>query len=138
MRLERSSAVQKSLLCRRVMTSLWSVNGGSVTVASSRRFLASFPRADCPQDHAKKVGVPWVEVGSSITILPERFATKVLLTTQAAINAMSTLETKWDEKWPVIARSVARGKSCTEQQRVIRRGIGDKFFLKHQSYTNLV
>ena len=99
---------------------------------------ARAPRVKCPEHGVKTVQVPWAEKHGRFTLLFERFAIDVLLSTQTVTGAMKILRTSWDETWHFIERGVQRGKARKEAKSLPRIGIDEKAFAKGQSYITLL
>lgn len=99
---------------------------------------AKTPRVNCPEHGVKQAGIPWAEKGSRFTLLFERFAIDVLLSTQTVTGAMEILGTRWDQTWNIITRAVRRGKSRKKAKPMPRIGIDEKAFSKGHSYITLL
>jgi len=99
---------------------------------------ARVPRVKCPEHGVKNVEVPWANKHSRFTLLFERFAIDVLLSTQTVQGAMSILRTKWDQTWGIIVRAVERGKNRKQNKALPRIGIDEKAFKKGHSYITMI
>lgn len=99
---------------------------------------AAVPRVDCPEHGVKQVNVPWAEARSRFTLLFERFAIDVLLSTQNIKGAQVILRTGWEQTWNILSRAVDRGRLRHEDLPIARLGIDEKSFAKGQSYLTLL
>lgn len=100
--------------------------------------VARVPRVKCPEHGVKTAPVPWAGKHSRFTLMFERFAIDVLLSTQTVTGAMKILRTGWDQTWGVIWRAVERGRHRKVARPLPRVGIDEKAFKKGQSYLTLL
>jgi transposase len=99
---------------------------------------AAVPRVECPEHGVKQVKVPWAEPRSRFTLLFERLAIDVLLSTQNVKSAQAILRTGWEQTWNIVLRAVRRGQLRKEQLPIRHLGIDEKSFTKGQSYLTLL
>jgi transposase len=99
---------------------------------------ARIPRVECPTHGVKQVALPWAKKASRFTLMFERFAIQVLLTTKNVKGTISILRTKWDQTWSIVERAVARRQVRKQDVALPQVGIDDKAFLKGQKYITLV
>lgn len=85
--------------------------------------VARVPRVKCPEHGLKTVAVPWADKSSRFTILFERFAIDVLLTTQTVSGAKQLLRTTGDEAWHFLERTVRRARGRKQAGPLRRIGI---------------
>ena len=99
---------------------------------------AAVPRVECPEHGVKQVKVPWAEAKSRFTLLFERFAIDVLLSTQNVKGAQAILRTGWEQTWNILWRAVKRGQVRKADLPLPRIGVDEKLFAKGQSYVTLL
>ena len=95
---------------------------------------ASVPRVECPEHDVKQVKVPWAEPRSRFTLLFERLAIDVLMSTQNVKSAQAILRTGLEQTWNIVLRAVRRGQLRKQQLPMRHLGIDEKSIAKGQSY----
>lgn len=100
--------------------------------------IARVPRINCSEHGVKTVDVPWAAKHSRFTLMFERFAIDVLLSTQTVQGAMRILGTKWDATWGLLVRAVERGKSRKIPKNLPRIGLDEKAFKKGHRYISMI
>lgn len=108
------------------------------TMQFATHLHASIPRVKCAEHGVKQVDIPWADGSSRFTLLFERFAINVLLSTQTVTGAQLILDTSWDQTWHILCRAVDRGQARKQAQPMPRIGIDEKSFAKGQSYVTLL
>ena len=100
--------------------------------------VAGVPRVECPTHGVTSVAVPWADSHSRFTMFFERFAIAVPQVTQTVKDAMAILRLKWDTRWHIMERAVARGKARKELSPLPRIGTGEGAFAKGQTYVSMI
>ena len=100
--------------------------------------VAEVPRVNCPTHGIKSLKTPWADLKSRFTLLFERFAIDVLLSSNNQSKAAGLLGLSWDEVHAVQKRAVDRGLEKRILSETSHVGIDEKNFLKGQSYVSVL
>jgi transposase len=95
---------------------------------------ARVPRCDCKTDGVKTIKVSWSEVKSKYTLLFERFAIDILLTSSNQLKTANILGLTWNEIHYIQKRAVRRGEQRRKLSKIDYIGIDEKSFTKGHSY----
>ena len=98
---------------------------------------AAVPRVSCLEHGVKQAKVPWAEPRSRFSLLFERLAIDVLLSTQGIKSAQAILRTGWEQTWSILVRAVRRGQLRKTPLAIRHLGIDEKSFSKWHIYLTL-
>ncbi len=100
--------------------------------------ICPVPRVNYRVHGVKSLKVPWADLKSRFTMLFERFAIDVLLSSSSKAKAADLLGLSWDEVHHIQERAVKRGLERRSLDGMTHARIDEKSFLKGQSYASVL
>ena len=108
------------------------------TMESLTVLHAAAPRVDCRNCGVRSAGVPWAEKHSRFTLHFEARAVEALEACRSKSEGARLLGLGWRQASGIMKRAVERGTARREEVEMDTLGIGDKSFLRGQSYASVL
>jgi len=104
-----------------------------ITTISSK-----LPRVKCPNHGVKTVSIPWSESNSRTTILFERFAIELLLSSKNQTKTAEILRVSFDVLHHIMEKAVERGLLNRKEKAIEYIGIDEKSMKKGHNYITVL